>query len=105
MPLNPVRKKPCPYCGKKLQAKNKLKWRNNLARHLANACPPYERETIGFMNRIVFEMIEWVMTGRFPTREDPAAKSKDVKELQRMMALDSRALHSTDQTPTGEPKP
>ncbi len=57
------------------------------------------------MNRIVFEMIEWVMTGRFPTREDPAAKTKDVEELQRMMSLDDYcALPSTEPPPTGEAK-
>jgi hypothetical protein len=51
-----VRKKPCPYCGKKLQAANKLKWRNNLARHLAN-CAPHQREWIGMTQRFVLEVL------------------------------------------------
>ncbi len=81
---NPVRKRPCPYCGKKLQAKSKHRWRNNLARHLANTCQPYQREHIGMMTKMIGEVIQWAITGQLPRREDPAAKAKDVAELQRL---------------------
>jgi hypothetical protein len=100
---NSVRKKPCPYCGKKLQAKNKLKWRNNLARHLANACAPFQREQLGTFSRIACQLLADYMPGSFPVPQLPAAcgpypqpqaeyptKAKPaVDELERLYALDS----------------
>ena len=62
-----IRKKPCPYCGKKLQAANKLKWRNNLARHLVN-CAPHQREWIGMCGRFLFEMLGMFMREGFASR-------------------------------------
>lgn len=50
------RKKPCPYCEKRLAASSKGKWRRNLARHLSN-CLPYQRETMGMMTRFVLEAV------------------------------------------------
>jgi hypothetical protein len=61
MKTQAVRRKPCPYCGKKLQAANKVKWRNNLARHLAN-CAPHQREWISMCERFVFEALsKWMI--------------------------------------------
>lgn len=91
-----VRKKPCPYCGKKLQAANKLKWRNNLARHLAN-CAPHQREWIAMYQRFVLEvlgkLIPEAMNGAmFPTNLMPSIgvspnTKAEVEALERLVKL------------------
>jgi hypothetical protein len=87
-----IRKRPCPYCGKKLQYPNKLKGRNNMARHLANTCLPYQRELMGICTRILERLFEVI--GNPPPRfEDPQAKQKDIDELQRLFTLPSRTVH------------
>ena len=81
----PVRKKPCPYCTKRLQAKSKGQWRNNLARHLQN-CPPYQRETIGMMTRFWLEVAEHFL-GLKPAQTDyiaAATKQQEVEALERL---------------------
>ncbi len=91
----PIRKRPCPYCGKKLQYPNKLKGRNNLARHLANACAPFQRETMGMYNRILERLFEMMIGNPPPRFEDPLAKQKDVDELQRLFTLPARTSHQS----------
>ena len=53
-----VRKKPCPYCQKKLKHTSKTKWRVNLARHLANTCQAYQCKQIEIATRMMWSMVE-----------------------------------------------
>jgi hypothetical protein len=86
---SPVRRKPCPYCGKKLQAASKTKWRNNLARHLAN-CAPHQREWISMYERFVLEMLSKVIPPQQVERpmidRSPNAKA-EVEALERLANL------------------
>ncbi len=96
-----VRKKPCPYCAKKLQAANKLKWRNNLSRHLSGGtCKQYEQERVSMAMRATnailsaFGLTDFLVqlgsdVQPFPIPENPAQRARDVAELNRMMSLKS----------------
>jgi hypothetical protein len=99
-----VRMKPCPYCEKKLQAPNKLKWRNNLARHLGNACPPYEKRMIEIGLRI-FEGVAFSLTGRVPDFNPAEFKGPDQirKEQQEIRELEALYKHKSVPTRTTEP--
>jgi hypothetical protein len=97
-----IRKKPCPYCGKKLQAANKLKWRNNLARHLGNACPPYEREIIRMGLRMLEGVAILALTEMNPGFEfkRPEQFQKERQEIQEL-----EALYKQDSVPSRTPGP
>jgi len=87
-----VRKKPCPYCGKKLQCKSKGRWRNNLARHFSNACPPYEKRIIEMGLRLFESVAEFALTGNVPSFHLPDFKSpdqiaKEQREVQELKKL------------------
>lgn len=98
------RKKPCPYCGKKLQCVNRHKWRNNLARHLGNACPPYEKEVIQMslrlMGSLVGSIAEYAVTGKLSEFRSPDFKSPEqiLKEQSEIKALE--ALFKLKSVPT-----
>lgn len=87
-----VRKKPCPFCQKKLQAVSKHKWRNNLARHLARTCQAYQREQIMMFSRLVCHIIDRYTPfaaqnpgfGRFAPSLAPTNRKAEVEELERM---------------------
>jgi hypothetical protein len=87
----PMRKKPCPYCGKKLQAPNKLKWHNNLARHLQN-CAPYQRELISMCTRFIFEALTHFMQQAIGTDgsgyQKTANAKAEIEALERMYNSD-----------------
>ena len=87
-----IRKKPCPYCRKRLQAKSKGQWRNNLARHLEN-CAPYQREWISMICRFISAVFERsidllpVQAGELIKPSDyltAASKKQEVETLERL---------------------
>lgn len=96
-----VPKKPCPYCGKKLEARNKRKFHNNLARHLSRTCAPFQREHMAQMLTIVNSLLRLYFpdgmmqqTGfgefypsRFLCPEDPKKRNEEIAELERIHAL------------------
>jgi hypothetical protein len=53
-----IKKRPCPYCQKKLQAPTKHKWRINLAQHLSRTCQAWQREQLGLTMRIILEHLQ-----------------------------------------------
>jgi hypothetical protein len=80
-----VRKKPCPYCGKRLQAASKGRWRNNLARHLQN-CAPHQREWISMTEHLMFAMVEHLL-GVKPSSTDYVAAAKKNSEVEALERL------------------
>jgi hypothetical protein len=85
-----VRKKACPYCGKRLQAKSKGQWRNNLARHLGNTCAEYARQNINRYTELVTELIKWFLPRAPAGAGDYLAaqnKKAEVSELERLAKL------------------
>jgi hypothetical protein len=98
-----ISKKPCPYCGKRLEAVNKLKWRNNLARHLANACEPFQREHIRQVLRITESLlmlyVPEALTGVYQEpysvvprelNDDELQRVSEIGELERLMKLEAK---------------
>jgi hypothetical protein len=93
MATTKVRKKPCPYCKKPLQAQTMLKWENNLDRHLdRGACVEYEAQkplimnaTAHFLGGLV-GLVGAMMAGNSPllaamrTPED----RKEIEELKKL---------------------
>ena len=57
-PKRATRKRPCPYCQKKLTAKTRRNWHVNLARHLANTCQPYQRQHLSLMLQTVWRLLD-----------------------------------------------
>ncbi len=100
-----IKTRPCPYCGRRLQAQNKLKWRNNLARHLGRGtCLPYEAEKprMAMMGAFIGNFLGALVNGRIGELvpvADPKRQS-DIAELEKLY----RATASTDQTPTDQPE-
>lgn len=85
-----VRKKACPFCGKKLQHKSRRQWCVNLARHLGNSCPPYEREQITAGTRAIWELLksfpQLFPAGNFVVHEKTASQ-EEIAELERIANL------------------
>lgn len=81
-----MKKKPCPYCGKRLKATSKGRWRNNLARHL-ESCQPYNIEMLRMTGGVVNKLIDLFFlspaqsTGGYIKS---AQASTEVRELERM---------------------
>lgn len=103
---NPVHKKACPYCGKKLQAKSKRRWRNNLARHLdGGTCLPYEAEKparMAYMGAFIGNFLGSLLRFNIdnPIRlADPKAQA-DIAELEKIYS----APATTEPLPTDQAK-
>ena len=100
--MKPVRKKSCPYCKKKLQAKSKGQWSNNLARHLARGtCIPYEQihkpRQMAYMANFIGGFLGAIASAHFgalvvPTT-DPKAK-REIDELEGLYNRDANPGHS-----------
>ncbi len=86
------RTRPCPWCGKRLAASTKTKWRNNLARH-HRACSVYQAKWLAISTDLVSRVLDWMTSGLTPTEElerlaaQSEGRMKDVMELKRMYGL------------------
>lgn len=84
--MTKIRKKPCAWCGKRLQAPGKLKWRNNLARHLQN-CAPWQREWMSMTMHMVTSLVEHCVGATSPLPGDyqqAGNRHAEVQELERL---------------------
>lgn len=77
-----IRRKACPYCGKRLECRSKHLWRNNLARHLARTCAPFQREHMGQILNIVQSLAQSFLPGELE-------KAQEVAELERLHKLET----------------
>lgn len=97
-----VRKKPCPYCQKKLVATTKGKWRYNLARHLVNTCQPYQRRNIELMTMTICKLLEAFLPagmtapgfGSVPGYLQVLNARAEISELERIAKMDAPAIQS-----------
>lgn len=88
-----VRKRPCPYCGKRLIATTKGKWRRNLAQHHAH-CEPgkahWRQLALQEVPFILSTMMAILGVPPMPLKvqAECAKDARDVSELERLYQLE-----------------
>lgn len=95
-----IRRKPCPYCEKRLVASTKAKFRYNLARHL-RGCTAAQRHWIDQVTKWALDFLAHhgiVPAGEFaaeflpiiPPVDVQANAKRDIEELERLAKLEPK---------------
>jgi hypothetical protein len=98
-PPRSIRKKPCPYCGKLLEAPDKRRFHNHLARH-ATHCPPYRLEHMRQMLDIIKSMVT-VMYPGWQTAPEAAGVRDRMAQLARFLPPPDPRSGMGDLSPEG----